>query len=155
MSVKSYKPNDSARIEAMLIEQTTSLAEIEAFGGDAVYFQKGSFQMMVKTLEGNVELPVGHYLIRGTNGEFYPCDPDVFEKRWVEGLYDCACGIEAYLFIQAMGVDLPPDDYCVTESRNQFEMWCRNRNQYNFDQLLNLATSLGYMVPAPEFIKKT
>lgn len=37
----------------------------------------------VKPLEGWVDMPYGSYLIRGTTGEFYPCDPDIFEKRWV------------------------------------------------------------------------
>lgn len=38
--------------------------------------------LQVKTLEGWVDLPSGHLLMKGTNGEFYPCDPDVFENRW-------------------------------------------------------------------------
>lgn len=26
--------------------------------------------------------PVGHYIIRGMKGEIYPCDPDVFNRKY-------------------------------------------------------------------------
>lgn len=29
-----------------------------------------------------VRCPLGHYIIRGVNGEFYPCDPEIFEKTY-------------------------------------------------------------------------
>lgn len=29
-----------------------------------------------------IRCPVGHYIIKGVNGEFYPCSPDVFEKTY-------------------------------------------------------------------------
>lgn len=34
------------------------------------------------TLEGTMEASVGDYIIRGVNGEFYPCKPDIFEKTY-------------------------------------------------------------------------
>jgi hypothetical protein len=38
--------------------------------------------LIIKTLEGAVTASVGDYIIRGVNGEFYPCKPDVFEKTY-------------------------------------------------------------------------
>lgn len=38
----------------------------------------------IKTLEGVMEARKGDYIIKGVNGEFYPCKPDVFEKTYDE-----------------------------------------------------------------------
>lgn len=37
---------------------------------------------VVKTLEGDMVGNVGDFLIKGVNGEFYPCKPDIFEKTY-------------------------------------------------------------------------
>lgn len=34
------------------------------------------------TLEGTMVATEGDYIIRGVNGEFYPCKPDIFEKTY-------------------------------------------------------------------------
>ena len=36
----------------------------------------------IKTLEGTMVGNVGDYIIRGVNGELYPCKPDIFEKTY-------------------------------------------------------------------------
>ncbi|SDI15235.1 hypothetical protein SAMN05192534_12341 [Alteribacillus persepolensis] len=36
----------------------------------------------IETLEGVMTAKVGDYIIRGVNGEFYPCKPDIFEKTY-------------------------------------------------------------------------
>lgn len=38
--------------------------------------------LIIPTLEGNMEANVGDYIIKGVNGEFYPCKPDIFEKTY-------------------------------------------------------------------------
>jgi hypothetical protein len=38
--------------------------------------------LIVLTLEGNMEAKFGDYIIRGVNGEFYPCKPDIFKKTY-------------------------------------------------------------------------
>lgn len=35
-------------------------------------------EMTIKTLEGELHVSVGDYVIRGTQGEYYPCKPDIF-----------------------------------------------------------------------------
>lgn len=40
--------------------------------------------LIIKTLEGNMIASVGDYIIKGLRGEFYPCKPDVFEKKYEE-----------------------------------------------------------------------
>lgn len=36
----------------------------------------------IKTLEGNMEVSDGDYIIKGVKGEFYPCKPDIFEQTY-------------------------------------------------------------------------
>lgn len=36
----------------------------------------------IKTLEGTMKASAGDYIIRGVNGEIYPCKPDIFEKTY-------------------------------------------------------------------------
>ncbi len=36
----------------------------------------------IKTLEGTMRANLGDYIIRGVNGEIYPCKPDIFEKTY-------------------------------------------------------------------------
>lgn len=36
----------------------------------------------ITTLEGIHSADIGDYIIRGVNGEFYPCKPDIFKKTY-------------------------------------------------------------------------
>lgn len=36
----------------------------------------------IRTLEGNMTISKGDYVIRGVNGELYPCKPDIFKKTY-------------------------------------------------------------------------
>ena len=36
----------------------------------------------VQTLEGKMHAKLGDYIIRGVNGEIYPCKPDIFTKTY-------------------------------------------------------------------------
>ena len=36
----------------------------------------------IHTLEGVMEAQHNDWIIRGVNGEFYPCKPDIFEKTY-------------------------------------------------------------------------
>lgn len=38
--------------------------------------------MEIHTLEGIMTSNVGDWIIKGVNGEFYPCKPDIFEKTY-------------------------------------------------------------------------
>lgn len=49
---------------------------------DGTIFFKDKGEMYIKTLEGDHHASVGDYIIRGVNGELYPCKPDIFEKTY-------------------------------------------------------------------------
>ena len=36
----------------------------------------------IETLEGEMNVSSGDWVIQGVNGEFYPCKPDIFEKTY-------------------------------------------------------------------------
>ncbi len=36
----------------------------------------------ISTLEGEMEVSPGDYVIKGVHGEFYPCKPDIFKKTY-------------------------------------------------------------------------
>ena len=38
--------------------------------------------IIIPTLEGNMVANTGDWIIKGVNGEFYPCKPDIFEKTY-------------------------------------------------------------------------
>lgn len=42
--------------------------------------------VLIRTLEGNMHVSRGDWVIKGVNGEFYPCKPDIFEKTYEEAL---------------------------------------------------------------------
>lgn len=36
----------------------------------------------IETLEGDMLASFGDYIVKGVNGEFYPCKPDIFAKTY-------------------------------------------------------------------------
>lgn len=38
--------------------------------------------LIIPTLEGKMKCSIGDWIIKGVNGEFYPCKPDIFEKTY-------------------------------------------------------------------------
>lgn len=44
--------------------------------------QVNYFEMFIHTLEGAMTGSFGDWIIKGVNGEFYPCKPEIFEKTY-------------------------------------------------------------------------
>lgn len=71
-------------IEAVIWDGSSHTANTfigEAFGEDW-YYQKDSSNIVIPTLEGDMVGSMGDYIIKGVNGEFYPCKPDIFAKTY-------------------------------------------------------------------------
>ncbi|MFW6017068.1 MAG: hypothetical protein ACOCRK_11570 [bacterium] len=47
-----------------------------------IAFSKNKEEMYIETLEGVMTARKGDYIIKGVNGEFYPCKEDIFEKTY-------------------------------------------------------------------------
>ena len=59
-----------------------NLSEIDNFVGRSIA-NKGTI-LIIHTLEGDMEASIDDYIIKGVNGEFYPCKPDIFAKTYEE-----------------------------------------------------------------------
>lgn len=73
-------------IEAIqFIDTTDRIIEIQEFVGRDLridYADPKNPIMKIETLEGVMNASVGDFIIKGVNGEFYPCKPDIFEKTY-------------------------------------------------------------------------
>ena len=49
---------------------------------DCMEFEK--IGCIIKTLEGDILAVEGDYIIKGVNGEYYPCKPNIFKKTYME-----------------------------------------------------------------------
>ena len=38
--------------------------------------------LVIATLEGDMRVSLGDWIIKGVQGEFYPCKPDIFEATY-------------------------------------------------------------------------
>lgn len=73
-------------IEAMLWDGSNK-EEVENFiENEELYLFTEPNTLKINTLEGDMIVSVGDYIIKGVNGEFYPCKPDIFEKTYEEVL---------------------------------------------------------------------
>ena len=59
-----------------------NLSEIDNFIGRTVDNKETT--LVIHTLEVDMEASIGDYIIKGVNGEFYPCKPDIFDKTYEE-----------------------------------------------------------------------
>jgi len=48
----------------------------------ACFGKNGSPSMKIETLEGEMTALLGDWIIKGVNGEFYPCKPDIFDATY-------------------------------------------------------------------------
>ncbi len=55
----------------------------------AMFDAKGGYCISIKTLEGSIVASKGDCIIKGVQGEFYPCKPDIFKATYN---YRCKCG---------------------------------------------------------------
>lgn len=84
--IKIYQKKP-VRIEA--IQYTgDNFDEIKEFVGDSYYENVDEHHLTlnigIKTLEGDMAISLFDYVIKGVNGEFYPCKPDIFKKTYDE-----------------------------------------------------------------------
>lgn len=61
----------------------------EAFENNVLFYdsvdgKSPPCELFIKTLEGDHRVSVGDYIIRGINGELYPCKPEIFKKTYEE-----------------------------------------------------------------------
>jgi hypothetical protein len=72
-------------IEAMQLTDAKSVLDIEEWinSGD-VGFSTNPPTLWIDTLEGRMEATTGDWIIKGVEGEFYPCKNNIFIKTYQE-----------------------------------------------------------------------
>lgn len=69
-------------IEAIQYEKA-SIGKAQNFC-DKMRYNPHNNEYYIETLEGTMLISEGDYIIKGVNGEFYPCKADIFEKTYEE-----------------------------------------------------------------------
>jgi hypothetical protein len=54
----------------------------DALENGTAFFTNGADPLQIKTLEGVMTVAPGDWIIRGVNGEIYPCKPDIFTATY-------------------------------------------------------------------------
>lgn len=53
-----------------------------AVEGGGLWIDPATGELIIRTLEGDMRATYGDYIIKGVQGEFYPCKPDIFESTY-------------------------------------------------------------------------
>lgn len=68
-----YDGTENSVVEILQMKETNSSAKsIRVDAGD----------LLIHTLEGVMRADKGDWIIKGVNGELYPCKPDIFDKTY-------------------------------------------------------------------------
>jgi len=74
-------------IEAIKWDGTLfTLKQLQSMGMETTSYEADYFRLngisglVIKTLEGQHIADFGDWIIKGVQGEFYPCKPDIFEQ---------------------------------------------------------------------------
>lgn len=83
MTIKKFRKKPII-VEAIQFDGSTeSFEDINLFT-DYIIENPEQDILVIPTLEGNMEINKGDWVIKGIKGEFYPCKPDIFEKSYEE-----------------------------------------------------------------------
>lgn len=86
--------------------------ELQQFVGSALipyFISPDSTDLYIRTLEGDMRVSEGDYVIKGVNGEFYPCKPDIFVKTYE--LVQDAETLKPLPVDPAIVAELPEEEY--------------------------------------------
>lgn len=72
-------------VEAKQLTEENMVEIKEWCGGELIPNSRTEgYDLFINTLEGLMHADINDYIIRGVEGEFYPCKPDIFEKTYEE-----------------------------------------------------------------------
>jgi hypothetical protein len=73
---------EAVQLKDLEVRTLMALQNFAGLGNDV--FEAVEDGVLIDTLEGSMKASVGDFIIKGVNGEFYPCKPDIFEKTYEE-----------------------------------------------------------------------
>lgn len=74
---------EAIKFDSITAESLIEIKEILGFEDLIVSFKEPNNPVIkLETLEGTMTASVGDYIIKGVQGELYPCKPDIFELTY-------------------------------------------------------------------------
>jgi hypothetical protein len=73
---------EAVQLKDLEIRTLMALQNFAGLGNDKLLAVSDG--VMINTLEGNMKASIGDFIIKGVQGELYPCKPDIFEKTYEE-----------------------------------------------------------------------
>ena len=84
MTVRTFRKRP-VTIEAMQITDAKSVFDIvDWMNSKTVGYNTTPPTIWIDTLEGRMTADTGDWIIKGVEGEFYPCKPGIFDKTYQE-----------------------------------------------------------------------
>ena len=71
---------EAIQLEDLEVYTLTSIQHLVGLGKD-IFEVKGD-GLIIKTLEGDMRASIGDWIIKGVQGELYPCKPDIFKETY-------------------------------------------------------------------------
>lgn len=100
-------------------------------------------QLKIETLEGVMLANVGDYIIKGINGEFYPCKPDIFKKTYKKAITTTnkkinLDGMKAEIIEEfTVGIDIKKGTKAIIVKREDGKYIVFNKNQKKTREQIN------------------
>lgn len=69
-------------VEARQVTSPTAAELAEWCGGNLTYLENEVCCIIIPTLEGPMRANINDWIIRGVQGEFYPCRNDIFKETY-------------------------------------------------------------------------
>ena len=73
---------DAERLTADNVRDVADWIHIHTYATDGREVSTLPDAVLIETLEGTMRADIGDYVIRGVQGEFYPCKPDIFDATY-------------------------------------------------------------------------
>lgn len=114
-------------IEAMQLTRNFAVVVVEWVGKDNIRlynlgeFKEDACYVEIETLEGVMTAREGDWIIKGVNGEFYPCKPEIAEGVSPFAALPTVCGTDKYSLDY---MNMTADDWEVKQESMKFEFEC-------------------------------
>lgn len=74
---------EAIKFDSIIADSLIEIKEILGFQDLIISFKEPNNPVIkIETLEGAMSANIGDYIIKGVQGELYPCKPDVFESTY-------------------------------------------------------------------------
>lgn len=73
---------EAVRLAGDSVQVVINFVHPDQYAGGGVLPDDGRYFVDIKTLEGVMRAVEGDWIIKGVQGEFYPCKPDIFAATY-------------------------------------------------------------------------